>query len=392
MLNEQLYKAIWKAFNEEPHIVNENTPAAVSLPSPVASFLPRETEIPFRNIVGGEQYTVNCPFCGDRRHRLYFSYMWNQRFVSGRLKYRASKHLIRCFNEECQKNEDNFKKICQMVISQMGKAKEISLSDLSRTTERPAFESIKNQVKMPSITASLSNKGVPSFIRRYVKNRGWDLKELEEEWGVVAAIPDFPLIKGEDKLQHPILIIPVYQYGNYWFWQGRLVPLNGELDGDLECKKDGEEYPRYIIPKGAQKRWALYNIDDAVKFDEIAIVEGATDCWSIGKNSVCSFGKTLSPAQLAVLRNRARGKRIVLIPDRDDSDDKKVLEIARHNQATLNSFKAFESVDIALLPSGSDPGDLIKQMKKGEVWRFIKSRIHTEASNIFIPGGNRGFR
>ena len=52
MLNKTLYNAIWKAFDEEPHIVNEGSSAVIKLPPPKASFLPVETKIPARNVEG----------------------------------------------------------------------------------------------------------------------------------------------------------------------------------------------------------------------------------------------------------------------------------------------------------------------------------------------------
>ena len=138
MLNKTLYNAIWKAFDEEPHIVNEGSSAVIKLPPPKASFLPVETRIPARNVEGGEQYVVNCPFCGDRRHRLYFSYMWNQPIKSGNLIYRCTDHLVRCFNEECQKDQSNFQKMRDMILKCM---KEVENDvEFSGAAEHPPLE------------------------------------------------------------------------------------------------------------------------------------------------------------------------------------------------------------------------------------------------------------
>lgn len=383
MLNKTLYNAIWKAFDEEPHIVNEGSSAVIKLPPPKASFLPVETKIPARNVEGGEQYTVNCPFCGDRRHRLYFSYMWNQPIKSGNLIYRCTDHLVRCFNEECQKDQSNFQKMRDMILECMKEVEDDV--EFSGAAEHPPLESIANQAALPTLTVPINRSGVPDFIKQYVRNRGWNADDLYEKWGVLVGRPDRAILHGEAPLKHPIIIVPVNQFGNFWFWQGRLVPLNGELDGDLERKLDGSEYAKYIIPHGAKKRWALYNIDRALQHDEIGIVEGVTDCWSVGENCICPFGKTLSPAQFAILTERARGKRLVFIPDMDDPE---AYQLAEHNAMRLKAANVTSDVSIAKLPSGTDPGDLIRQMKKGEIWKYIKSRIASPVVNIFMTGGS----
>lgn len=47
---------------------------------------------------GGEEYVLNCPFCGDRRGRFYVNHAWGTYdTVTGSWNY----HLIHCFNEDC---------------------------------------------------------------------------------------------------------------------------------------------------------------------------------------------------------------------------------------------------------------------------------------------------
>ena len=49
-------------------------------------------------VASGEQYGVNCPYCGDTRRRLYFSYQWAVRDPdSGN----DNLHLVHCHNENC---------------------------------------------------------------------------------------------------------------------------------------------------------------------------------------------------------------------------------------------------------------------------------------------------
>jgi len=70
-LNPTLYDVLRSQFGTV-RISNQGQPRRVQeLPDPV-----RFGRFQTRALVKGEQYHVDCPLCGDRRGRLYFSYLF----------------------------------------------------------------------------------------------------------------------------------------------------------------------------------------------------------------------------------------------------------------------------------------------------------------------------
>ena len=388
MRNELLYKAIASVFGQEPRIVNEGAPAIVTLTEPIASFAPdAETYLPADHATGGEQYVVCCPFCGDTRYRFYISHMWNAVIKTGKATYRCSKHLMRCFNEECvsvqrtdrpDKRLENFNKLVQALEQALVDAPSFDISSVRQQAAQD-IETMANQVKLPKIRVPIDDKSVPAQILQYwIKERGYSLDTLRK-WGVEVGLLDYPIKHGHSRLlQFPFTILPVYQYGQFWWWQGRLTPPDGTLDGSLEIDEFGEEYPKYYIPAGAKKSWTLYNLDDAQYYNDIVIVEGVTDVWRVGKRAMAMFGKSLSTAQRSVLCKRCAGKRIILVPDTNDPD---ALAAAISNKAALDAQGVFESVEISTIEQGKDIGEI--RGNEEEIWQYILDHISSQESNTF---------
>lgn len=386
MRNQKLYDAMCVVFKEKPKVINNGEAAILSLPPPIVSFVPCITPLSTSHISGGEQYAVNCPFCGDTRHRLYVSHMWNQIIeTSNHVKYHCSKHLIRCFNEDCQRKEENFNQLCERLIHVMKNPQVIRLADVQTVELQTNLTTIKNQVPYPEQAMSLRDPRVPHHVLQYLENRGFDI-DYVASWGVQVAWIPYPIQGEEIPMKYPILIVPVYQYGHYWFWQGRLVPVDGTEHGDLERRATGEFYSKYYIPRGAKKNWALYNLDNAEKFSEVAIVEGVTDVWRIGDNAVATFGKQLSPAQKKTLRDRFRGKRLVFVPDMNDPQ---TVAIAEAQRIELLSSGSFSAVEISCIESGKDPGSL--RIPQGQIWNYLNKHIISQGRLTGIPFGDQAF-
>jgi hypothetical protein len=400
MRNELLYKALASVFEQEPRIINEGAPAVVTLTTPTVTFDNNvETYLPANNATGGEQYAVCCPFCGDTRYRLYFSHMWNSIIKTDRTTYRCSKHLMRCFNEECVSLRDtgnaekdaicrrNFEKVCSALDTAMQTAQSFDIDSVRQQAEQD-LETMANQVKLPKIRVPIDDKAVPAAILQYwIKERGYSMDTLKQ-WDVQVGLLDYPMKRGHSTLvQFPFTILPVYQYGQYWWWQGRLTPPDGTLDGALEVDEFGEEYPKYYIPAGAKKSWTLYNLDDAQYYNDVVLVEGITDVWRVGKRAMAMFGKTLSSAQRHVLAARFAKKRIILVPDMNDPD---ALDQAISNQIALQSQGVFSSVDISMIEQGKDIGSI--QRKEEEIWEYILENIRSPEVDMLGGFGVSGIQ
>lgn len=381
MLNEPLYRAMTALFSKPlkegavptptPGITNEGVCADIRFPPPVASFLPCTTLIPTNHIRGGEQYTVNCPFCGDTRGRLYISAMWNVSIKIGEQVYVCSDRLIRCFNEECQKNRENRDLIIARLNALMhNKTVLDNVKLFSESTTEMDTDSLSNQVPLPPNMADIEHASVPQYIRDYWYNvRGFSAETLRK-FGVKIAYMPYPIKRGCDLMQQPVTIIPVNQYGKYWFYQARLIPIDGKPENGYERNLLNDEYPKYYIPATAKKSWSLYNLDNAVKQEEIAIVEGPTDVWRLGDRAVAKFGRALSAAQRGILTRMFKNKRIILVPDMDDP---LAYEEACKDQTILQNTGAFRSVRISVIEKGTDPGDL--RLSEEEAWKFVLNRL-----------------
>lgn len=342
MLNKPLYDAMWRVFGEEPLIVNEGLPATLMDLRPTFSFVPKVEQLRVNQTTGGEQYAVNCPFCNDKRHRLYISHMWDSTFDVEGTTYHASEYLMICFNERCTDDERHSSQIINALREAMQNPSKL---DVDNATMSDSSGSIANQVPYPNGAVQLGE--APEYVQKYIKNRGFTLNDLVD-FGV-------KYLPAYGKYQKGMLMLPVYQNDEYYFWQGRLVPLDGSINGPLETDQEGKEYPKYYIPYGAKKSWALGNIDVASLHDTIYVVEGLFDVYSIGKNAVCKFGKSLSRAQQNILQAKCSNKHIRLVPDMNDPD---AYPAAEEDRIKLLASGAFKSVEIVKLPEGTDPGML----------------------------------
>lgn len=383
-LNDNLYKAIAEVFGEPPRIINEGEQAQVDYPPPILSILDSAiTPIAANRIHGGEQYCECCPFCGDKRYRLYFSYLWAARIDMGGAIYRCTDSLVRCFNEECQRIPANK----NLIRAQLGAilSDENRLQSVNVTAADPVSEvSLANQVPLPPNLKDIMDPTVPEYVRQYwLGVRGFDVDTLRH-YGVSFAYLNHPLKAGAPMCQQMVTVIPVVQNGEYWFHQIRLIPILGDPNRGYEKDQLGSELPRYIIPHGSRKNWALYNVDNAIFASTVYLVEGVSDVWRIGDSAVARFGKTLSRAQIVILKEKLFGKRIVIVPD---MDDEQAYEEALRQQVMLAGSGVFSDVLISALDPGQDPGDLRGNQK--EVQACLESRISLPAGNTKSQYGSR---
>ena len=394
MLNEPLFRAMAVLFKQTPVLVNEGVTPTIHFPPPVASFLPCTTQIRTSDVQGGEQYAVNCPFCKlrnvnhrpDTRHRLYVSAMWNVQIKLGEQTYICSDRLIRCFNEECMRVEEYRNWVTKGLTDIMqNKTVMDSVTLVEDQRTEVDVDSLANQVPLPPHMADIDHRSVPQYVRDYWFNVRGFTKDHFDRFGVKIAYMPYPIRRGCALMEQPVTIIPVNQYGKYWFFQARLIPVDGKPENGYERNLLNDEYPKYYIPATAKKSWALYNLDNAVKHEEIAIVEGPTDVWRIGDRAVAKFGRSLSAAQRGVLSKMFRNKSIILVPDMDDP---LAYEEACKDQTILQNSGNFKSVRISILEKGKDPGDL--RMTEDEIWQYIQSRLSSQGESSPDGSGLRG--
>lgn len=362
MLNEKLYKAIAYVFRQTPRIVNEGVRASIDFPPPVVSMYNTVTTLEHTRVKGGEQYYICCPFCGDTKFHMNFSYLWDTDLTIGPTTYHCSSSLFNCYRRHCQDIPQNRQSVVESLRRAMGDDNIIKSVEISEEIVDNSNESrISNQVPLPAGLKSITDPTIPYYVRNYwLGERKYTIDDLEH-FGVKFAYLNYPVKAGAPVCRQMVTIIPVVQDDEYWFYQIRLIPIGGDSSNGYEKDQLGDELPRYIIPRGSKKSWALYNIDRAEYQPTVYILEGPTDVWRVGDAGIARFGKTLSAAQINQIKIKLNGKRLVIVPDMDDPD---ALELAVKQRMILDNTGMFKSVAISKLPNGLDPGDIIKPRKE----------------------------
>lgn len=187
------------------------------------------------------------------------------------------------------------------------------------------------KVKLPSGISDLS----PNH-RKYLKERGFNPKELANIWGLKGTGPVGPY-----KFR---VIAPIYLRGKLISYQGR--DITGK--SDLKYKACGQD--RELM----DHKDSLYGFD-LVPGDGVVVVEGITDAWRLGPGAVATFGIEFKNSQINLLRNF---KEVFILFDIDPQAKKQAEKLA----AVLSAFNI--QVEVLELDSG-DPAELSdKEAKK----------------------------
>jgi hypothetical protein len=279
---------------------------------------------------------VNCPYCGDRRGRLYINYRWNTRTRNGD---RFGRNLAICFNEGCDL-----------------KGLELELGALARNwpvVDRPYASKVEDgpefaQQVLPGVCQPLDTLPVTHAACRYVIKRGFDPVELGKFWGVcycskceVTPKTPFPdLVQGR-------LVIPIFKEDVLVGWQTRAI-----VDGDV---------PKYYTMPGFPKSRMIFNQDRARQYRFGVVVEGVFDAFRVGPRAVALFGKSMSQTQRELAVSFWGQGSLCIMLDNDALEDMERLS------KVMDPMRFKDGSFIVVLPRGHDPGS----MERPELWRLI---------------------
>lgn len=271
----------------------------------------------------GEYYTVNCPFCSDRRKRLWINHRWAE-----------YPRLAICYNEGCLEKGGLGPLRRMVMLPYRAKALDVRRGTREAATLGP--------VSPPGPCRPLSALPDDHPARVYVRDtRGFDPDWLTRTFGVGVCDGVFADLH---RSMIGRLYVPIMMRGELVGWQGRYA-------ADLNWAATGIH--KYHTMSGFAKRLALYNYDSAVQYPVVVVREGVTDVWATGPNAVAAFGHKLSFGQRQLLlRNWAdRGGVLVLGLDPEvevlDTDGIRELRTA-----------FAERFLVARVPAGVDPGAL----------------------------------
>lgn len=350
MLNRQLYEALQREFGNV-HIYSAEEPAVFTVRR--RTVLDRGGKDWGENVKGGEHYAVRCPFCGYPT--LWFSYLAGAVMdVAGGEPIWFPRGLMICYH--CL--ETNKKEKRDEIWKRLQKEGEVFRVKEGAGDKFAALDSGLPGETGPAPAVAfpagcgIASSGVPEKVREYLRERDVDPAELQRE--CAACWCENAAGDGVGRIT-----FPVYKNSQLVGWQGRALPE------DVSRGK-----PKYWTC-GSKAGW-LFNMDRARWFPFGVLVEGVFDCFRVGVQGVCRFGKTTSIAQLRMLRSFWGDQGLVILPDMNDPSawDDADKEATEWNARGL--FK--DGVKLVRLPAGRDPGS----MKHSELASLIKEQTGRE--------------
>ena len=163
-------------------------------------------------------------------------------------------------------------------------------------------------VEFPGELVPLSQLPSDHHALGYLQRRGFNLKQLEEWYGV-SYCPCGRAYAGGLFQTSNTIVIPVYMEGKLKGWQARLLYDPDKVpESDYEAlgflqDEDGDwvKPPKYFTMPGMEKGAVLWNYDWAMKSQVIAVCEGVFDAMAVGRCAIATFGKGVSDTQTSML-------------------------------------------------------------------------------------------
>jgi len=313
-----------------------------------------------------EDYRVNCPFCGDQRHRLYISCKWG---VYDPFAGHSNIHLIRCYNENCVNPGDTD----DMTAEERREHRHYLFVQIYRGFRSsellaPATkgkESLQEPLEWPGKVIRLDKLFAkkpdhPAVV--YMQQRGYDPVLLGEEYGFVFC----------DKVTDPryapalgTILMPIYHRGSLYSWTSRAI-------GDAVKKK-------YYNCPGRPQQSIGYRLDVVARYRTVVIVEGILDCIKTGPFATCLFTKTLNGELkkkiVKGLQKYGNDAVAVVMLDPDQSEKERLKGVKHPIEVVADALAEYiPSVLRVYLPSGNDPGSMTHQ----EIMRHIHQAAKKE--------------
>lgn len=321
------------------------------------------------NVVDGEYYRVNCPFCNDTRNRLFIHYRWGE--YDDRTGYRLL-HIANCFNEQCIDSYEKQKALLSLVYPH-GVA--FHATPLPRQTQQPkpnppaCMPQNCVPINLPNHDYDVPDEALQEA-QDYLIERGFDLDELQSRWNISYTSESQ---EPAPKIFHRI-VIPVTGIRTRLGKPGPQPYLAGWQAREVCPELRPALFPKYMNSQGFKKSQVLYGLPQALKATgPVVITEGVTDVWRLGGNAVALFGKSLSDAQRRLLLKHFGSRPLVIFLDDDAQSEAAAL------QASLREGRLCRDdsgrVVVATLPQGrADIGECLRE----EAWECVADALGPE--------------
>ncbi len=243
----------------------------------------------FKQINGGEQYNVCCPFCDDTKFKLGIGHRW---LTKPTPDTPMLTHNARCHRGRgCPVTEFAFyKEFLEALEDSDLRAAIVRLP----TPVKPA-EAVK--VRLPEGLVPLDKlpSGHPAlqFLARQYKDL--DPGYLAHHYGAAFVSTRDPYYK----MAFERIIFPIYDGGKLVAWQGRSIEPKPET--------------KWLFTTGFKKVWYRRDVIPLNAFPIIA--EGITSSIACGPNGTCLFGKSVDEDRARDMGARWRGCIIAMDPE-----------------------------------------------------------------------------
>ena len=314
----------------------------------------------------GDNYLVDCPFCGDRRHRLSIHHTWGT-FSPGDKWPNLGVAL--CFNEDCLDLTGRRQELFDMVYPLAGGGRRRIVSIPSSSRRNPVVSSAKPITELPAGDyIPVQELKAHDEARLYLESRGFDCQQLWAERKVLYCqrAPDSsPRI--DDRIVVPYFVPPPT-------WDKTTDPLQLGMVGYIARRpsEDQDYYvgltaKKYLMPAGFTKSAYLYGLEQSLYCDgPVVVCEGVTDAWRLRRNAVALTGKTMSPRQVELVLRHFRGRPIVVMLDADAQEEaQRIVE-----KLTVRRLENGDNAAVLCLPPPRDRKDLA-ECEFEEVVRLI---------------------
>ena len=326
---------------------------------------PRPTAKKVNFINWGETYAVNCPKCGDRRHRLYIGHLW------GTFCQAANKKLyscVKCHNESCEWGD-----LWDVLY---GNA-QYDVNPQKSESMRTGVDSDTRKMELPGlvddlIPINLLDSNHPAV--QYLVNRGFsDIELLATEYQFCYCLksPWKKRFTDSGGNWHTVtpenrLIIPNVQQG---VWQGWMARYIGNIPKDPTTQKPVIQ--KYLNAPGYSFGSSVYRLEDACRFTDgsfAIICEGALSAIACGAAGVATFGMYPKPMQEELLAEKFKNGQLVFLVEAEASCNGRIFECIDR----LNNKIAKGCVAITL-PKGEDPAT----MPAEKLMTLIQEKVKT---------------
>lgn len=279
----------------------------------------------------GEEYGVNCFVCGDTRHRLSINHMWGVRDDEGN----RNLWMAHCYNEPCLsglRGAENRATLLEMV--EQGRS-------LAGAQINPGVVvTIAKIVQPPGPVFNLADLPPYHQACEYLASRGFDPVYLGKTYGVGYCV-EATFWPARNRI-----FIPLYDGGDLRGYQMRYV-------GEPPDKRT----PKYWSCPNMDRKLLLYNLDVAVNYETVVLVEGPMDAWSVGPMAFASWGFPPTALQIREIIATLAGRTLIILPDPDVYEQPSKIRTLKAQYHQLLDSKKFNGVAVINLKVG-DPGSM----------------------------------